>query len=340
MKRIFALFFALTLLFSATACGGSSSGDSSSSAGATADDPIVFACAHVDPEDSVAHQGMLKFEEYVETNTDGRVDVQIFPNGQMGGEREMIEGVAMGSLQMTVATASVMSAYGEKFNLMELPFLFPDYDSVYAAYDGELGDLYSSWMEEQDLLNMGFYCGGMRAISNSKKPVYTPADLSGLKIRCIESDMFMQLFKLLGTNPTPMNYNEVYTGLEQGTIDGQDNPATLTYTSKFYEKLSYFTKTNHVALCIPIIVQKSYYENLPEDIRQVMDEGFQEMLTYCREENLQFELDALDAMEEYGLEIIDLTDEQMKEFQDAIGPIYDEYREIVGDDVMDLALSY
>ena len=175
MKKFLVVFLTLAMVLSFVGCGGSDTGtaESGDGAGATAD-PIVFACAHVDPEDSVAHKGMLLFEEYVEANTNGQVDVQIYPNGQMGGEREMIEGVAMGSLQMTVATASVMSAYGDKFNLMELPFLFSDYDAVYEAYDGELGELYGSWMEEQNLMNMGMYCGGMRAISNSKSPCIHP----------------------------------------------------------------------------------------------------------------------------------------------------------------------
>ena len=334
-RGILAMTLASALTLSA--CGGI---DNSESTEISAENPLVFACAHVDPEDSVAHQGMLQFEEYVEKNTDGRVDVQIFPNGQMGAERECVEAVALGSLQMTVATASVMAAYDDKFNLMELPFLFSDYDAVYEAYDGELGEIYSSWMEEQNLLNMGFYCGGMRAISNKVRPVYTPEDMQGLKIRCIESDMFMTLFQLLGANPTPMNFNEVYTGLEQGTIDGQDNPAMLTYTSKFYKTINYFTSTNHVALCIPIIVQKNFYESLPEDIRTVMDEGFAIMLEYCREESLQAEQDALAAIAESGVECVTLTDEQMQMFADKVMPIYDEYREIVGDDVMDVALSY
>lgn len=341
MKRLFSLLIALVMVLSMTACGGNSEappsdGDSEADTG----EKITFVCAHVDPEDSVAHRGMLTFKEYVEEHTGGRVDVQIYPNGQMGGERECIEAVALGSVQMTVATASVMSAYHEKFNLMELPFLFSDYDAVYEAYDGELGETFGSWMEEQNLLCKGYYCGGMRAISNRVRPVQTPADLKGLKIRCIESEMFMQLFQLLGTNPTPMNYNEVYTGLEQGTIDGQDNPATLTYTAKFYENLKYFTLTNHVALCVPLIVQKSFYEGLPEDVRTVLDEGFEVMEGFCREENLKFEQEAIDGMKEAGVECITLTEDQMQQFKDAVTPIYDQYREIVGDEVMDIALSY
>jgi|Cm827metagenome_2_1110796.scaffolds.fasta_scaffold07092_2 C4-dicarboxylate-binding protein DctP len=342
MKKFFGFLLALAMLLSITACG--SSGDSGSGSGAEkgdgAADPIVFVIAHTNTEENVTHKAMLKFEEYVEANTDGRVDVQIYPNGQLGGERECVEAVELGSVQMTTPTASVMSAYDLKYNLMELPFLFSDYDAVYEAYDGELGEIYSGWMEEHNLLNMGFYCGGFRGISNTKRPVYTPDDLKGLKLRCIESDMFMKLFQLLGTNPTPMSYNEIYTGLEQGTIDGQDNPATLTYTSKFYEALKYFTATNHVALCVPVVVQKNFYEGLDDDIRVVFDEAFAEMVADLREAKKQEEQDSIAAMQAAGIEYTVLTDDQMQLFKEKVTPIYDDYREIVGDDVMDLALSY
>lgn len=345
MKKIFTCLIALTMLASLTACGSSGSGSSSSSSSGSSqsgssDEPIVLVVAHTNTEENEAHKALLKFEEYVEANTDGRVDVQIYPNGQLGGERESIEAVELGSVQMTIATASVMSAYDQKFNLMELPFLFSDYDSAYAAYDGELGDIYNGWMEEHNLLNMGFFCGGFRGISNTKNPVYTPDDLKGMKLRCIESDMFVKMFQLLGVNPTPMNYNEIYTGLEQGTIDGQDNPAALTYTSKFYEVLKYYTATNHVALCVPVIMSKSFHDNLDDDIRTVIDEGCAEMLTELREAKKTEEQNAIKAMQEAGLEYTTLTDEQMQLFKDRVTPIYDDYRAIVGDDVMDLALSY
>lgn len=338
MKKSFALLLVFAMTLALTACSGTTTEDPAGSG--TAEDPIIFVCAHTNPEENVTHQAMVRFEEYVEERTGGRVDVQIYPNGQLGGERECVEAVELGSVQMTTPTASVMSAYDEKYNLMELPFLFEDYDAVYEAYDGELGAIYNEWMEEHNLLNMGFFCGGFRGINNSARTVRVPADLEGLKMRCIESEMFLEMFRLLGTNPTPMNFNEIYTGLEQGTIDGQDNPATLTYTSKFYEAAKYYTATNHVALCVPVVVQKSFYESLDEDIRTVMDEAFAIMVEELREDKLEEEQRAITTMQEEGVEYTVLTEDEMQQFKDAVTPIYDTYREIVGDEIMDLALSY
>lgn len=336
MKRMIALLMTLLMLCSMTACGNQEPSGSSD----VGDGKISIICAHVDPEDSVTHQGMLKFKEYMESNTDGRVEVQIYPNGQLGGEQECIQGVSMGSVQLTVVTASVMACWGDKFNLMELPFLFEDYDAVYNAYEGELGEKFGEWMEEYNCLNKGFYCGGFRAMSNSVRPIHTPDDMKGLKMRCIESEMFLKLFQLLGANPTPMSFNEVYTGLEQGTIEGQDNPATLTYTSKFYEPVKYFTSTNHVALCIPIVVQKDFYENLPDDIKTVLDEGCEVLRQYCKDGWMNYEQECIQMMSDYGIECSTLTEEQAQMFKEKVAPIYDDYRAIVGDEMMDLALSY
>ena len=294
----------------------------------------------VEADGSPSDVAMQKFAEYVQERSDGRVSIQIINNGIMGSERELVESLQLGIIQMCYPTASVLAMYDARFNLMELPFLFSDYDSVYDAYDNELGEIFSGWMQEENLLCMGYTCMGFRGLSNSRRPIHTPDDLKGIKLRCIESDMFMNLFSLLGCNPTPMNYNEVYTGLQQGTIDGQDNPPNLTYNSRFYEAQKYYTLSNHVALCVPFIMSREYFDSLPDDIQQIICDGMEAVVAELRQTMMEDEENAIQAMEDAGIEVTTLTEEEYRLFQEKVQPIYDEYREIVGSDVMDLALSY
>lgn len=304
------------------------------------DDTIPFIIANVNPEDMIDNVALQKFEKYVEEKTDGKVDVQIYANSLLGGERELTESVELGTIQMCMPTASVMAMYSDKFNLLELPFLFDDYDSAYAAYDGELGSIFTGYMEEQGLTSLGYVCMGTRSISNSVRPIRTPSDMKGLKIRSIESDMFMTMFSLLGANPTPMSYSEIYTGLQQSTIVGQDNPPYLTYINKYYEHQQYYTLTRHVYLCVPVIVQMEYFEKLDPEIRQVIEDGIDIAVKEMRESFEKQEDESTSDMAKAGVEIIELTKEERDQFVKAVEPIYEKFSKIVGDDVMKLARSY
>lgn len=335
-----ALTLALVMVLSLAGCGGSGTppADGNASDGGSGD-KLVFVIAHVDPEDANSHIGCLNFEKTVEEKSNGRIDVQVYPNGQLGGEREEAEGCAMGSIQMALISSSVMSCFGEKFNLLDLPFIFDGYEDANAAYDGEVGQIYAGWMEEQNLHNGGFYCNGFRGICNSKVPVRTPADMKGLKIRVMETDMMLNMFKAFGANPTPMSWNEIYTGMEQGTIDGHDVPAELCYASKLHENAKYYSATNHGTCCISIIQQKDYLDGLDSDLRTIIDEATAELCAFMRDACEQGEMDAIAAMQEEGVEYIKLTPEETALFQECVKPIYEEYKEIAGEDVMNLVLS-
>ncbi len=357
MKKLIATCLATIMALSLVGCSGSSAPQTTAAAqettvaaattttaaqettaAASGADVITFTVGHVDAEDAPSNRGLLLFKDYVESHTD-KMKVEVYPNGVLGGERENVEAVELGTLNMCFPTASVMAMYDNKFNLLEFPFLFKDLDAVYAAYDGELGQIYNDWCAEHDLLILGYTCGGFRGISSNFE-IHKPEDMKGMKIRCIESETFMTLFSLLGANPTPMSWNEVYTGLEQGTIEGQDNPPQLTYTGKFYEKQKCYTFTNHVALCVPMIVKKSYFESLDPELQQVLKEAAKAGCDFIREDNIKEEKVATDAFTEAGMTLITLTDEEHKMFQDAIMPMYDDYAKVVGQDILDLALSY
>ncbi|MDL2254464.1 TRAP transporter substrate-binding protein [Ruminococcaceae bacterium OttesenSCG-928-I18] len=355
-KRILASLMAVMMVVALSACGGQSTSTASTAAPAAdgaaessvtgggttelADDAIVFKIAHVDPENGPLHANFLEFEKYVEENTNGQVDVQVFGNGVLGGDREVLEAINLGSVHMSNMASSNLTAYGEKFAIFELPFIFPTYESAIAAYDGELGDLYNEWLAEQDFFSFGMLTFGWRALSNNVRPVYVPEDMQGIKIRVMEVPLYVDTFTLLGANPTPMSWNEIYTGLQQGTIDAQDNSPEQTYLAKFYEVQDYYSTLNHVLSNGPFICKKSFVDSLPDDVYKVIEEGLLIFRDKHREESVVNEEEYLTMMEEEGVEICRLTDEQRAQFRAKVEPIYEQYREIVGDDAMDLALSY
>ena len=291
MKKLVACLLTIVMVFAFTACGGGS--DSGKDAGkdsgsAASGETITISIAHEDPEDSEVHKSAEVFKKEVEEKSGGRITVEIHPNGELGGESEFVDNVKSGAIQMTTVTLSVMNSYDQKYNVMELPFIFNDYDQANAAYDGELGKTVNEWLEADGFHNFGFVCGGFRAISNTKKEITKPEDLAG----------------------------------------------------KFHEVLKFMSDTRHVALCQPWLINKAFQEGLSDEDRQIVDDAAATMIAYNREAKVQEEEDTYKAIADSGVKVTNLTDEQRAAFRDKVTPIYDDYRAILGDEVMDLVLSY
>lgn len=342
MKKLRGIVLTMAMLLSLAACGsgGQPAAPNTSGSGADGSAEYTFIIAHADPEDGPLHQNLLEFEAYVEENTDGRMDVQVFGNGLLGGDREVLESINLGTIQMGNMASSNMTAYGEQFALYELPFLFNSFEAATAAYDGELGEIYNEWMAEAGFTCLGVFTYGWRGLSNGVREIWTPEDMAGLKIRIMEVPMYVEAFTLLGANPTPMSWNEIYTGLQQGTIEGQDNSPEQTWLAKFYEVQPYYTTLNHTLSNGLAVCKKDYIDSLPDDIRQVLIDGMAICCEAQRQSSVELEQEYLQMMRDAGITVCDLSDEQRAVFQEKVTPLYEEYREIVGDDVMDLALSY
>ena len=346
MKRTLAIVLALVMVFALVACGttatpaATTTTSTTSTTTSTTTPEYTFVIAHVDPEDGPLNQNLLEFEKFVEEKTNGRMDVQVFANGLLGGDREILEAINLGTVQMGNMASSNLTAYGDKFGLYELPFLFSSFEAATAAYDGELGDIYNEWLAENDFACYGVFTYGFRALSNSVREVWAPADMAGIKIRVMEVPMYIDAFKLLGANPTPMSWNEIYTGLQQGTIEAQDNSPEQTYLAKFHEVQPYYTTLNHTLSNGLAICKKSYMDSLPADILAVIEEGMAICCAAQREASVVNEQEFLQKMADEGVTICDLSAEQRQAFKDLVAPLYDQYREICGSDVIDLALSY
>ena len=243
MKKFIAALLSLVMVIGLCSCGGGNSSDTEY----TADNPLVFRVSHVEATDSYLHKSCEKFKEYVEDKSEGKIKVEIYPNGELGDYETAIEAVKAGTQQMTCATTSALASYDPKLGLMDLPYLFESKEQMDAAVNGgAVEELYTQWLEENGFYNGGIQYDGARGLSNNKKEVKTPSDLKGLKIRVMQSDLYIKLFDAFGANPTPMSFTDLYTGLQQGTVDGQDNSPMLTYVNKFYEVQKYYSTIDTV----------------------------------------------------------------------------------------------
>ncbi len=340
MKKLMAVGLTVLLCLSGfTACGsGGDKGESQKEDGAASGAEFVLKCADGDSEERSINIAFRNFEKYVEEKSDGRIDVQVYPNGQLGDDKDYLEGMQVGTVEMSAMACGVLGSYDERFNLLDLPYLFEDYDSMTKAVTGELGDLYCSWMGDYGFVGLGFEYDGAKNISNNKRPINSVADMKGLKIRCMETPLYIDILNSMGANPTPMSFSEIYTALSQGTVDGQDGVAGLTYDSKFYEVSKYYSLTGHTYSNAVIVASKSFMDGLPDDLRKIVEDGAKIMKDEQREIESGKEEEFIRLIDESPqCTVNEVTDRQS--FVEATASIYDDYRALVGDEVMDQVLE-
>lgn len=304
------------------------------------DDDVVIRISHVLPENHASHQSLLYFKELVEERSDNRLEVQLYPNGQLGGDRQAIESVSVGTVHMTMPGGPVLSGFEEKFMVLDLPFLFKTREIGYEALDGEFGDELNTLLEKHNIVNFGFAENGFRHITNDLKPIHKPEDLNGIKIRTMENPVHLASFKAFEANPTPMSFSELFTALQQKTVDAQENPIAITYTSKFYEVQKYLTLRGHVFGNAVYLINKPFLESLPEDLREIVEVSIEEAKMYQRELAIEQEQDFIQRLEENGMEINELTLEEKDLFIEAAQPVYEQFESIIGKDLIEKAKSY
>ncbi|HZK02230.1 MAG TPA: TRAP transporter substrate-binding protein [Anaerovoracaceae bacterium] len=338
MKKLLSVLLISLLVFALVGCGGSSDGEGG---GGDAQETIVIKAAHVEVEDRAIHEGLVKFGEYIAEESDGVLKLEIFPNGELGDDSDVVESILLGTVQMTVPGSALFTSYDEKFAVMNLPYLFNSKEEMDAAFTGEFGDLLGEWFEEYGFKLLGFNYDGARCMSNNVRPIFTPADMKGIKYRVMDSNLYIDMFKYMGANPTPMGYGEVYTALQQGVIDGQDNPPGLTYGSKFNEVLKYFSVTQHVYANCPAIIGADFFNSLDKEYQDIIAAGAKLYLEdWQRGEESAAEEEYIELIKEAGTEVNYLDEAGIKAFQESVQPLYDSYRQKLGDDIMDKVLEY
>ncbi len=290
----------------------------------------VYKLGHAVNEQHPYHLGAEKFKEIVERETEGMVEIKLYPNNQLGsGERDLIEGLQLGTVNLVVTSTGPLSGFEKKFMLFDFPFLFRDKDHAYRVLDGEIGDYVLGLLENQGIKGLAWYENGFRHFTNSKRAVTEPKDVKDIKLRTMENKVHMGIWTALGATPSPMAWGEVFTALQLGTVDGQENPIPIIYTHKLYEVQPFLTLTGHVYSPAVLLMEKDAYDDLPEDYKAIFTAAAKESGLLERDLITEMEDEQVALLEEAGMEIT-LPDKAA--FLEKTMPVYEQYRGELGED--------
>ncbi len=317
IRSIITILLILAMSLSLVACGGDDSG-----AGGDGETYTIIMGGTV-PDDHPISQAQFEFERVAEEMSDGRIQVEVFTNNTMGASRELVEATQAGEIQMCETSQSMYASFTDELVSAGLPFLFDNREAAYAFFDGELGTRISDEIADQTGVRiLGYFENGIRMLTNNVKPISSPDDMAGLKIRVMESPLYIQMFELMGANPMPMSFSELYTALQQGTVDGQDNPYAITATNKFYEVQDYMTDLSHSFDVTALSINSDYYEALPDDLKEVVDAAAAAAVDVNRSLSIELEAEYIATIQDAGTEITFLTDEQRNVFRDVTQECY------------------
>ncbi len=276
-----------------------------------------------------------KFGELLAAKLPGKYEVQVYANAQLGDDVRATEAVRMGSLEMVATSASPLTGLVPAFSVFDLPFIIPSEAAADAVYDGPVGQRLAKELEAKGLVLLAYYENGFRQLTNSVREVKTPADLKGLKIRTMQNPIHLDAFKALGANPTPMPFSEVFTAMQQKTIDGQENPIPTIYLSKFHEVQKYATLTGHVYGPHILLINKKLFDSFPPADQKAIREAAQESAKFQRALNRKLNADAVAELKKAGMTVTELTPAQKKAFQDACAPVYASWEPKIGKELIE-----
>ncbi|WP_185782748.1 TRAP transporter substrate-binding protein [Croceivirga lutea] len=274
------------------------------------------------------HKAMVKMGEDLEALSDGKLKLEIYPSQQLGTERQCLELLQIGSLDMTKVSVGVLENFAPKMKVLGLPFLFRGREHAFSVLDGSIGQQLLNDGEQYWLKGLGYYDAGSRSFYTKNKPVNAPEDLKGQKIRVMESVTAMDMVRGLGGSPTPISWGELYTALQQGVVDGAENNPPSFYLSRHYEVCKYYTLDEHTVLPDVLLAGTQTWEKLTQEEQGWLKEAVEKSVVYQRELWLEAENEALEAVKKAGVEII-RPDKTL--FADKIKDSFDKYKD---DEVM------
>ncbi len=328
VMTLITMFALLGLLV--TGCGGNSAGTTGGLQ--EGKEPVTINVGHVLAPEHPYHKGLLKFAEIIEEKTDGKYKVKVFPSGQLGGERDMVEGMQLGTMHGALI-GGTLGIIEPKFLVTDLPFIFRDREHAYKVLDGEIGQELLSLLDKHKLVGISFWENGFRQITNSKRPIKTPQDLKGLKIRTPENDVQIAAIRAMGANPTPMAFPELFTALEQKVVDGQENSLSIIASSRFDEVQEYCTIINYMYQPATLVFSKSFFDGLPADVQQIIKDAAKEAQQYERRLIQEEDQKLIKELQEKGMKINIIED--VSAFRELVKPVYDQFADKIGQDLID-----
>lgn len=311
MKKTIALLLALILCVSATACGkgggneggGASSGETGASGGGTGK-KVTLRLGHIAGDTDAWHLGALKFAELVREKTNGSVEIEVYSSSTLGNDRDLIEGMQLGSVDFALV-AGVLSNFYEPYGILELPYLFRDQEHLEKVLYGDIGkQLKQDLLDNAQIRGLEFWVRGPRELTANKK-IETLADLKGLKLRVPEIPASIEAWKAMGASPTPMAFGEVYSALQTGVIDAQENPFALIASNKIQEVQKYLMLTHHVYGYVMLTMSDITYQKLTPEQQKAIEEAAQEATQFENDLVAKQEEELLKLLKESGMEVVE-----------------------------------
>jgi C4-dicarboxylate-binding protein DctP len=303
---------------------------------ASAQSPIVIKFSHVVASNTPKGAAADKFKELAEKYTDGKVKVEVYPNSTLYKDKEELEALQLGAVQMLAPSNSKFGPIGiREFEVFDLPYILPDLTTLRKVTDGPLGARLLKLLEPKGMTGLAYWDNGFKEMTANKKLI-TPADYRGVKFRIQSSKVLEAQFRSLGSIPQVMAFGEVYQALQTGVVDGQENTTSNIYSQKMHEVQKYMTMTNHGYIGYVVVANKKFWEGLPADIRTQLDKAMKEATAYGNGQSAKENDDALAEIKKAGkTEIITLTPEQDAAMRKAVDPVYADVATRVGKPLID-----
>ncbi|WP_258239201.1 TRAP transporter substrate-binding protein [Arcobacter sp. CECT 8989] len=307
---------------------------------------FVLKFSHVVSPNTPKGKAADYFEKRLEELSEGRIDVQVYPSSQLYKDNAVLKALKLDSVQMAAPSFSKFGKIVPQLALFDLPFLFKDVDHLHRVQDGEVGQKLKDMVTDKGYVALSFWDNGFKQLSSSSKPLILPEDAEGQKFRIMSSKVLEAQFHAVGANPQMMPFSEVYSGLQQGVIDGQENTNSNIFTKKFHEVQKYLTVTNHGYLGYLVVMSQKFWNSLPADLQEDVKQAMKDATDKEREFAAQLNNEQFGLIKEYAektgkLEIINLNDEQKDAWRNAVSKIYPEFYDAnsIGEDLIKGALA-
>ena len=284
------------------------------------------------PEGSFAHRFLQKYESRLEAAVSDEIDVQIFMSNTLGSEEDVLQGLGLGTHHASLS-ASAVAQVNPRTAIFDLPYLFADRDAVQTFAASPAGDMLRDGFEGTGMVLGAMWDNGFRQITNDERPITVPADLEGLKIRTPTSRQRVEMFNTLGANATPLSFGEVYSALDQGVIDGQENPADVVATAKLHEVQDYMSLSNHVYLPTFMVFGEPFLNGLDEDLRATVLETAAEVAPWTFEQGAATDAETIAALRD----MMEVNEVDFAAFQEAAAPLYESatFVDVIGADMIE-----
>jgi C4-dicarboxylate-binding protein DctP len=270
-----------------------------------------------------------RFADLVKERSNGRLLIKVYPDSQLGTDREITEQMQLGDIQFNAPFTGVLPAFVPQTQLFDLPFAFADSEAAYNAMHGPVGEVLNPFLLQQGLRVLGYWDGGFKHMTNNIRPLRRPADLAGMRFRVSQSPLLISQFQALGASGIDIAFAELYTALQQGTVDGQENTLANIFTRRFYEAQKHMTLTAHGYLGYAFLVSEKFYQSLPNDLKKIVDDTAAEVSLWQWEMARKEDLDFLNRLRQTGITITELTPAEKKAFLDATRSVYDTFERSV-----------